>query len=464
MEHRAMSRRRMQSAKLTESGSTPTDTLAGKGHPPGRSRVGHQMTHEPSWGLDPRPMILRAKGCYFWDTEGRKIFDGNSSLQNVHIGHGHPEMGATAAQQIAELDFFPLYSGSHVLAERLGDRLHSLLPHLERFFFLNSGSEAIDTAIKILAEYWALRGDRERSVLIARQSSYHGSTIGALSATGLKLLREPFSSVLIRSVHVSDPEIEPLETEAAAEGRLMSELRSTIRSVGHEHILGIVAEPVQLWGARVPPMGYWTGLRAVCDEFELPLVADEVITGFGRTGKWFGLDHWDVQADVVVLGKGIASGYAPISAVGINSRIADVFDAGGAFFHHISTTSGHPVSSSLALKNIELIERGDLVARSADSGERLRGLLREAFNAKPYVAAIRGIGLLNSVVFEPQLIRSGPEASARLRRACLGKGVYLRADGQLWVIPPLVTTSGQLIDLVEMAFNAVEEWIAEGPG
>ena len=458
-----MSRGRMQSAKLTESGAPPSD-LAGEVRPPSRSRVGHQMTHEPSWGLDPRPMISRAKGCYFWDTEGRRIFDGNSSLQNVHIGHGHPEMSATAARQIEELDFFPLYSGSHVLAEQLGERLHGLLPHLERFFFLNSGSEAIDTAIKILAEYWTLRGEHERSVLIARRGSYHGSTIGALSATGLEALREPFSGILIRSVHVSDPEVGPRETEASASDRLISELRSTIGSVGHENILGIVAEPVQLWGTRVPPEGYWTGLRAVCDEFELPLVADEVITGFGRTGKWFGLDHWDVQADVVVLGKGIASGYAPISAVGINSHIADVFDAEGAFFHHISTTSGHPVSSSLALKNIDLIEQDDLVARSANSGERLRTLLHDAFNAKPYVAAIRGMGLLNSVVFEPQLIRSGPVGSARLRRACLDKGVYLRADGQLWLIPPLVTTPEQLTDLVEMAFNAVEEWIAEGPG
>jgi adenosylmethionine-8-amino-7-oxononanoate aminotransferase len=419
------------------------------------------MIHEPTWQGDPSPMIRKAKGCYFWDIEDRKIFDGNSGLQNVHLGHGHPEMSATAARQIAELDFFPLFSGSHVVAEELAERLHGLLPHLERFYFLNSGSEAVDAGIKILAEYWALRGQSQRNVLIAREGSYHGSTIGALSATGLPALREPFSSLLIRSVFLSDPEPAEGESEDRATDRLLSELRETIRQVGHDNILGIVAEPIQLWGARVPPDGYWKGLRATCDEFDLPLLADEVITGFGRTGKWFGLDHWDVQADAVALGKGIASGYAPISALGIGRKISDVFDAEGAIFHHISTTSGHPVSSALALKNIDLIEQHDLVSSSAQRGADLRELLRDAFGSKPYVTAVRGVGMLNSVLFDPQLVPSGPEASARLRRACFKNGAYLRADGQLWFIPPLVTTEEESVKLVEMASQAVEDWLDE---
>jgi adenosylmethionine-8-amino-7-oxononanoate aminotransferase len=425
------------------------------------SRVGHQMIHEPTWAGEPSPMIRKAKGCYFWDIQDRKIFDGNSGLQNVHIGHGHPEMATTAARQIEELDFFPLYSGSHVVAERLADRLHELLPHLERFYFLNSGSEAVEAGIKIVAEYWALRGQPHRNVLVARKGSYHGSTIGALSATGLEVLRGPFSDLLIRSEFISDPEVEPGESEDQATDRLLTELRDTIRRAGPESILAIVAEPVQLWGARVPPSRYWKGLRDTCDEFDVPLLADEVITGFGRTGKWFGLDHWDVQADVVALGKGIASGYAPISALGIGRKISDVFDAEGAVFHHISTTSGHPVSSSLALKNIDVIEQEDLVTRSAQNGSHLRDLLQDAFGSKPYVTAVRGIGLLNSVLFDTQLVPSGPEASAGLRRACFNNGAYLRADGQLWFIPPLVATAVQLEALVEMASQAVEDWLAE---
>ncbi len=425
------------------------------------SSVGHQMVHEPTWLAEPSPMVARAKGCYFWDVSGRKIFDGNSGLQNVHIGHGHEAMAATAARQIDELDFFPLYSGSHVVAERLAERLHGLLPHLERFYFMNSGSEAVEAGIKIIAEYWALRGEPHRNVLVARRGSYHGSTVGALSATGLEVLREPFLSLLIRSAFLSDPETQPGESDDHATDRLVSEVRDTIEREGRDGILAIVAEPVQLWGARVPPNGYWQGLREVCDEFDLPLLADEVITGFGRTGRWFGLDHWDVRADVVALGKGIASGYAPISAMGIGRKIAEVFDAEGAVFHHISTTSGHPVSSALALKNIDLIEEQDLVSRAAESGERLRGLLQQAFGPRPYVTAVRGIGLLNSVIFDDREVPSGPEASARLRRACFKAGAYLRADGQLWFIPPLVSTDEQLVQLVEMASEAVSDWLAE---
>lgn len=449
-------------ASEAEGMARPTVARRGEARGPStRSRVGHQMTVEPSWANDPTPLIARAEGCYFWDTRGRRVFDGNSGLQNVHIGHGHPEMSATAARQIGELDFFPLYSGSHVVVEELADRLHGLLPHLDRFYFLNSGSEAIEVGIKLLSEYWSLRGQGHRNLLIARSGSYHGSTIGALSATGLTTLREPFSSLLIESAFLSDPEPKEGESEDRATARLVAELRQTVSDVGQERILAIVAEPVQLWGARVPPAGYWDGVRAVCDEFGLPLLVDEVITGFGRTGKWFGMEQWGVEGDVVALGKGIASGYAPISAVGIREEIASVFDAEGVIFHHISTTSGHPVSSALALKNIELIERDDLVRSSAESGDRVRALLRDAFGSLPFVAGVRGIGQLNSVLFDPDRVPSGFEAMARLRRVCFEEGAYLRADGQLWIIPPLVSTEPQLEELVRIALRAVERWLAE---
>lgn len=424
-----------------------------------KSHVGHQMVNEIAWSHRSQPIVERAQGCYLWDIQGHQILDGNSGLQNVHIGHGRPEMGRIAAQQIERLDFFPIYNGTHVVVEELAHRLHGLLPHLERFYFMNSGSEAMEVGIKLVKEYWSLRGEPQRSVLIARKSSYHGSTLAALSATGISSLRDPFAEILVEAAHVSDPIVLSGETPEDASRRLLRELEQTIEEVGHEKILGIVADPVQLWGVNVPPPDYWPGLRGMCNTLDIPLIADEIITGFGRTGTWFGLDHWNVTADVVGLGKGLASGYAPISAVGIASKITEVFDERESMFHHISTTSGHPLAAALALENLEIIDQEGLLELAKEKGQRLRELLSDAFGGLPYVEAIRGIGLLNSVVFAQGTTPSGLEANAQLRSECIERGAYLRADGQLWLIPPLIVDVEQMEQLVDIAAAATAAWV-----
>jgi adenosylmethionine-8-amino-7-oxononanoate aminotransferase len=430
-----------------------------------QSRLWHQMTSEPEWAVRPFPLVTRAEGSFFWDENGRRLIDGNSGLQNVHIGHGRPEMADAAAAQIRRLDYFPVYNGSHDMAERLADELHRLLPGYHRFYLLNSGSEAVELALKLLAEYWRLRGEPNRTVVLGRKGSYHGATLGALAPTGIPALRDPFSSLLIEARHISNPIAVEGESEDEAVARLAMELVSTIEEVGPERILGLFAEPVQLWDVPVPPPAYWSELRRICDAYGVPVAADEVITGFGRTGRWFGLDHWDVAADVIVLGKGLASGYAPISAVGVSRPICDAFDERpGEFLNHISTTSGHPVSCALALENIRILSEESLPSMASRSGERLRTLLEQAFGARPYVKGIRGIGLLNSVQLEMGNQGSSGRAAqnAALRGTLLRSGAYLRVDGQIWFIPPLPTEASTLEELVGIAADATEKWVSEG--
>jgi adenosylmethionine-8-amino-7-oxononanoate aminotransferase len=421
--------------------------------------VGHQLVAEPAWAADPAPLIERAHGSLLWDADGRRIIDGNSGLQNVLVGHGRPELAAIAARQIEQLDFVPLFNATHAAVEALAARLHERLPHLQRFYFANSGSEAVETAIKLVRQYWVLRDEPERTVIVARDGSYHGASLGALAATGVASRRDPFLPLLPEVARLSRPAAAPGEDDADATARLADELRTTIERCGRERVLAIVGEPLQLKGMTIPPAGYWEAFRAISLEYGIPLVADEVITGFGRTGRWFGLDHSGVTADVVTLAKGLSSGYAPISAVGISDEIAAVFDAAGAAFPHISTTAGHPVSCALALENIDIIEREGLVELAAASGAFLLERLRDTFAAHPCVADVRGIGLLCSVQLDPARTPGDAGADARLARTCIEHGAFLRADRDLLFAPPLSTETELLEELVAVAARAFADWL-----
>ncbi len=432
---------------------------------PAGSRVWHQMTNAVAWAERPGPCIVRGEGAYFWDADGRRIIDGNSGLQNVNIGHGRRDMAAAAAAQIEQLEYFPVYNGTHPPVEELADALHAKLPHFERFLFLNSGSEASEVTIKLLREYWLLRGEPQRQVLLSRLNSYHGATLGALAPTGRAkgALRQPFEPFLMESHNLSDPTLLDGETEDEGVARLLAELRATIERCGPERIMGLFAEPVQQQDAPVPPAGYFRGLREICDEYEIPLVADEVITGFGRTGAWFGIEHFGITPDIAVLGKGLASGYAPISAIGVSERVLAPFEAeSGALFHHLSTTAGHPVACALALENIRILEREDLIVRARTSGEALRRMLREAFDGRSYVAGVTGLGMLSSVVFHPDQVELGLAANAELRAGCLERGAYLRVDGQIWFIPPLTIELDALERLTAIAVSAADAWVSKG--
>jgi adenosylmethionine-8-amino-7-oxononanoate aminotransferase len=408
--------------------------------------------------------MVRAEGSFYWDPSGRRIIDGNSGLQNVNIGHGRPEMAEVAARQIRTLDYFPVYNGTHPAVEELAETLSGLLPDFDRFIFQNSGSEANEAALKLLREYWLLRDQPQRTVVLSRLNSFHGVTLGALASTGRgkAALRQPFEPFLMESVTLSDPTVLPGEDEAAATDRLRRELEETLERVGPERVMALFAEPVQQHRVPVPPKGYFAALHAVCSAHDVPLVADEVITGFGRTGAWFGMESWGATPDLAILGKGLASGYAPISAVAVGARIAAPFDASpDRLFHHLSTTAGHPTACALAVENIRIIEREGLVDRSLQAGEQLRGLLGEAFAGWPDVAAVSGVGMLNSVVFSDRELSLDLASSARLRALCLELGAYIRVDGQLWFIPPLNTDAPTLERLVTIAVEAANAWIAE---
>lgn len=430
-----------------------------------RSHVWHQMTNPARWEQAPGPRIVRAEGAYLWDAAGERVIDGNSGLQNVHIGHGRAAMAEAAAAQIRELDYFPVYNGTHAAVEALADDLHAKLPDFDRFLFHNSGSEANEASLKLLREYWLLRGEPQRTVVISRFNSYHGATLGALAPTGRGkgALREPFEPFLLGSRNISDPAVGEGEDERAASERLARELRETIAEVGAERVMALFAEPIQQHRALVPPAGYFAALHEVCREHRIPLVADEVITGFGRTGTWLGCEDWGFLPDLIVLGKGLASGYAPIAAVGVGAEIAAAFDAApDRIFHQLSTTAGHPVACRLARENLRILAEEELVERSRVSGELLRDLLRQAFADRPEVESIDGAGLLNAVVFDPAQVPTGLAENAVLRRRCFERGAYIRVDGQIWLIPPLSTDAALLEQLVAIAREATDAWLAGG--
>jgi putrescine aminotransferase len=427
--------------------------------PTATSYVGHQLLHEPLWASQPLPLIERAEGCFFFTADGRRIIDGNSSLQNVLIGHGRKEMAELAARQIAQLDFAPLFNASHPLVEELASRLHSLLPHLERFYFMNSGSEAVETALKLVREYWLLRGEPQRSVIISREGSYHGNTLGALAATGIATRREPFLPLLAETARLSRPGANRGEDDETASARLAQELEEVIERCGPERVLAVIGEPLQLKGLTIPPEGYWRRVRAICDAYAVPLVVDEIITGFGRTGRWFGMNHWGVQGDIVTLAKGLCSGYAPISSVGISAELASVFDSEpNGVFHQLATTAGHPLACALTLENLNTIEREGLVERAEKNGGTLLRLTQAAFASRPYVAEIGGIGMLCSVRFKTGAVPVGPDADSRLTRGCIEHGAYLRADGDLLFAPPLTVDEATLEELVAIGLTATDEW------
>jgi len=218
---------------------------------------------------------------------------------------------------------------------------------------------------------------------------------------------------------------------------------------------------LQLKGMGIPPAGYWPGLRTICDRHGIPIIADEVITGFGRTGRWFGMQHWGVEADVVTMAKGLCSGYAPIGAVGVSAEIAAAFDASpGGVFHHLSTTAGHPLASALALKNLEIIEAEGLVERAATVGGVMQSLLEDAFHELPCVLDVRGIGMLRSVQFDPTRTPGDATADARLASLCIQHGAFLRADSDLLFAPPLSIEEDVLEELVVIGRRAVDLWLA----
>jgi len=348
------------------------------------------------------PIIDHGDGAYVYDTDGKRYLDGLSGLFTVNVGHGRTELARAAAEQSEKLGYFPLWSFGHEPGIRLAAKLASLAPgDLNRVFFTVGGGEAVESAWKLAVQYFTNIGQPNRRKVISRYYAYHGTSLGALSITGIPAIREPFEPLFSWAIKV--PNTSQYRCGMCAEQNACSldcadEVERTILREGPETIAMVVMEPVQnTGGALVPPPGYWKRIREICDKYGILLVSDEVICGFGRLGYWFGCERFEYQPDMITFAKGVTSGYAPLGGVIVSDRLAAPFLEGeSAVFLHGLTFGGHPVSCAVALANIELMEREDLLG-NVRRNEAIFDEVMEGLRDLPFVGDVRGCGYFRVV-------------------------------------------------------------------
>jgi adenosylmethionine-8-amino-7-oxononanoate aminotransferase len=356
---------------------------------------GH-FTQLNGFQTEPMPIITRGEGNYIFDQNGHRLLDGLSGLFTVQVGHGRRELAEAATQQAATLAYFPLWSFGHEPGIRLAARLAELAPgDLNRVFFTSSGSEAVESAWKLAVQYFAEIGQPMRRKIISRHYAYHGTTLGALSITGIPAIKNPWEPLLPGTVKVVNTNSYRCGMCAAAGSCTLAcadDIETRIIMEGPDSVACVILEPVQnTGGALVPPPGYWKRVREICDRYGVLLISDEVICAFGRLGHWFGCQRFDYQPDMITFAKGVTSGYAPLGGVIVSDRIAAPFLEEGRTFLHGLTFGGHPVSCAVALANIDILEREDLpgnVLRNEAIFDDVMARIAET----PIVGEVRGCG------------------------------------------------------------------------
>lgn len=394
-----------------------------------------------------------SKGIYIYDENGKEYIDGSSGAITCSLGHGHEEVIELIKEQAEKLIYvYRSQFGSHE-SERLATQLFEKSPYgrLEYSFFVNSGSEAIETAMKIAYQYWQEKGCPNKNQFITRQKSYHGITLGALSLSGHALRRERFEKVLHTRLSLNaDLENDILEAQTA-------ELIELIEKTGSDNIAAFVAEPIvgAAGTALSPQPGYYERIREICDTHSILFIADEVMTGLGRTGKWFGLEHWSAQADIVAIGKSLGAGYAPIAATLLTSEIIDPIKKGSGFIMSGHTYSGHPLSCAIASKVIEVIEQEQLIAHVDEMGNYLKKQLESLKQSYTFIQTVRGKGLLIGIEFDPEI----EGLAKRCLEICYENGLlvypsvggkYGRNENGLLIAPPFIITKSQADAMVQI--------------
>lgn len=364
----------------------------------------HPFTNHQSLRGGGSRVIVRGEGPYIWDSEGHRILDGMAGLWTAAIGHGRRELAEAAYAQMLELPFYnTFFRTTHPPVIELSRKLAEIAPEsLNQVFYGSSGSEANDMAIRLIRHYWVLKGEPQRRIIISRKNAYHGSTIAAGSMGGMSHVHEHSYPRYEGFRHVMDPywygegnDGEDLQAFGLRAARAFEE---EILACGPENVAAIAAEPVQgAGGVKIPPESYWPEVQRIVDKYGILLLADEVITGFGRLGAWFGSQHYGIRPDIITFAKAITSGYIPLSGIIVHDRIADALMEHNDDFHHGYTFSGHPVACAVALKNLEIIEREQLIPRVNDTtGPALARVLAK-FKDHPLVGEVRSEGLLGAI-------------------------------------------------------------------
>ena len=438
-----------------------------------RLDVAHHLPAQADWALirdlGGSRIITRAEGCIIHDGEGHALLDAMAGLWCVQVGYGRAELADAAYEQMLELPYYnSFFKTAAPPTVKLAAKIAALLgPPLNHVFFNSSGSEAIDTLIRLIRYYWQVRGQPKRTVIISRTNGYHGSTIAGASLGGMKAMHDQGGPWLEGIEHVMQPyrfgdafaEAPEDFAERAAEA-----IEERILEVGPETVAAFVGEPVQgAGGVIIPPADYWPRVEAICRKYGILMACDEVICGFGRLGEWFGFQHFGVQPDLVTMAKGLSSGYLPISAVGVADHVVETIRGARADFVHGYTYSGHPTCAAVALKNIDIMEREGLVARTReDAGPYLAGAL-ERLADHPLVGETRSLGLIGAVEIVAEKgtnkrFGGAPgKAGPIVRDLCIDNGLMIRAVRDTLVMsPPLIISHAEIDRLAATIAKALD--------
>ena len=422
----------------------------------------------------PIPMMVRGDGCEVIDSNGRRYLDGLSGLFCTNLGHGFgAEVGEAAQRQLSEMVFSPNWSLTHPSAVHLAERLTSAAEPLgmTRLFLTSGGGEAVEAAWKLVRQWHLANGQPQRHKAIARDLAYHGTSLGALSFTGLDDCREPFMPLPIPVSFVSNTNAYRHADggdEAAFSKALLDEVHRTIIREGTDEVAMLIAEPIQnSGGAFVPPAGYWAGLRELCDRYGILLVADETISAFGRVGEWFGSMRFDARPDIITFAKGATAGHAPLGGVLMNDRVAEPFASGAVTYMHGLTFSGHPLSTAIALKVLDIYDREQVFENVRSLEGHFESRLQE-LRANPLVGDIRGAGFFWAVELvkdrETREMFNEVEAQWLLRDELSGHmdelGLLCRLDDRgepvIQLSPPLVTDAKAIDRMVSIIGEATD--------
>jgi putrescine aminotransferase len=428
----------------------------------------HPFTDHRQLGEQGTRVITRADGVYIWEHSGKKILDAMSGLWCVNLGYGRQELAEAGCRQLKTLPYYnSFFQCTHPPAIELARDLCAVAPPgMNRVFFTNSGSEANDTVIRMVRYYWALQGQPERQVIIARRNAYHGSTIGAASLCGMPWMHAQAGLPIPGILHIEQP-----YTFGLAQGmdpgefglKIARQLEAAIKDVGPGKVAAFIGEPVQGAGGGVmPPDTYWPEIQRICDRYGVLLVADEVITAFGRLGHWFGSEHYGIRPDLMPFAKGITSGYQPLGGVLVGDRVANVLVAEGGEFFHGFTYSGHPVACAVARENLRILRDEKIVERVREHTIPEFRRRWQKLAEHPLVGEARSVGLIGALELvsdKPTRRRFAKERKAgeRCRDLCIEQGLVMRAVGDSMIVaPPLVISDDQLDELVDKAWRSLD--------
>lgn len=428
----------------------------------------HPFTDHRELGEKGSRIITRAEGVYIWDSEGHQILDGMAGLWCVNLGYGRQELIDAATRQLEALPYYnSFFQCTHPPAVELAELLGEVSPaQFNHSFFTGSGSEANDTQIRLIRRYWDLAGQPSKMTIIARKNAYHGSTLGGASLGGMSAMHKQLRMPVPGIEHIEQPYAFELAGDLAdgafgvQQARLLEE---RILELGAENVGAFIAEPVQgAGGVIIPPASYWPEIQRICRQYDVLLVADEVITGFGRLGHWFASEHYGIEPDLITFAKGVTSGYLPLGGTLVSGRVADVIIAEGGEFAHGFTYSGHPAACAVAVANIRILRDEGIIDRVREDIAPYFSRQWARLGEHPLVGEARSIGLVAAIE-----IVADKQSRARFdkdlgagtvcREACIEAGLVMRAVGDTMIVsPPLIISRAQVDELVEKAWTALD--------